>query len=137
MTVRSFNRCWALLWLTAASAIVAVVSIEPMRWSLPARYLLKPLDIYRIGAIDYHMCMRVELSPEEADDFVRRRFDPKDRIVRPVPSDQHLCGATFWPTTFNNETSGYAETQWSNGIIEGSTGAVYERNALYFWSWTQ
>ena len=133
----SFKRRWAFIGLAAILAAVAAVSIEPMRWSLPIRYLYKPFDIYRIGAFDYAMCMRVKLSPEEADDFVRRQFDAKDRIVRPVPIDQGLCPASFWPKTFSHQTRGYTETRWSNGMVEGSTGAVYEQDVLYFWSWTQ
>lgn len=137
MSIRSFKRSWAFIGLATILTTAAALSIEPMRWSLPARYLFKPLDIYRTGAFDYTMCLRVELSPEEADDFLGRQFDTRDLIVRPVPTDQGLCPASFWPTTFRNQTRGYTETRWSNGMIEGSTGAVYERGTLYFWSWTQ
>lgn len=136
MGTRPFKRGWAFVGLAAILTTMAGLSIEPMRWSLPVRYLFKPFDIYRIGVFDYAMCMRVELSPKEADDFVRRWFDAKDLIAHPVPTDQGLCPASFWPKTFRNPTHGYKETRWSNGMIEGSTGAVYEQGALYFWSWT-
>jgi len=120
----------------AAVSIVAVVlSIEPMRWNLPLRYMFKPLEIYRRGAIDYTMCMRVELSRTEADNFIRRRFDPGERIARPVPIDQSLCPAPFWPKDFAKPTLGYEEHRRPNGMVRGSTGAVYDRGFIYFWSW--
>jgi len=109
-----------------------------MRLVLPIRFLVKPLDIYRMGAFDYIMCMRVPLSRSEAASFVERQFEKDEIIRRSVPIEQgRLCPAKFWPGSFSSKTLAYSETRWSNGMVEGSTGAVYENGSLYFWSWTQ
>lgn len=105
-----------------------------MRWQLPYRYLFKPLDIHRTGFGDYTMCIRAELSPEEAKDFVRAMFEPKQRIVLPVPMERTMCPTSFWPNDFSALTMGYVEYHWPDGTVEGSTGAVYENGYIYFWS---
>lgn len=127
-------------WSLAASAVAALaifVTVEPMRWSLPPRLFFKPLDFYRVGAVDYTMCMRVELSIEEARAFIKSKFSPEDRIDRAIPAGQGLCPADFWPSTVEDRTLAYSETRWPNGMVEGSNGAFYKAGHLYFWSWTQ
>lgn len=129
---------WALFLLLSGLLIVAfwvVATLEPMRWRLPIRYLFGPIDIYREGVFDYTMCMRVPLSREEADRFIARQFPPETQVPRPVPVG--VCPAPFWPKSFTTKTRGYAETLWSNGMVEGSTGAVLEGGYLYYWDYTQ
>jgi hypothetical protein len=105
-----------------------------MRWRLPVRYMVGHLDIYRTGFGDFAMCMRVELTSDEARAFVDRSFAPEDRVSRPVPVRETMCPARFWPSTFRSGTRGLKIDHWPNGQIEGSTGAIYEDGFLYFWS---
>jgi hypothetical protein len=124
-------------WLLSVLAVAALGTcslVEPMRWRLPLRFLFDPLDIHRTGSIDYTMCMRAALTPEEADKFVRAMFEPDERAVRPVPMHQTMCPASFWPDTFTANTTAYTVDYWPNGLVEGSSGAVYQKGYLYFWS---
>jgi hypothetical protein len=126
-----------LVWIALAVLglmLTAFLSIEPMRWRLPLRYLFTPLDIHRTGFGDYTMCIRAELSPEEAKDFVRAMFEPKQRIALPVPMERTICPTSFWPNDFSALTMGYVAYHWPDGTVEGSTGAVYENGYIYFWS---
>ena len=115
-------------------AVVMGTAVEPMRWRLPPRYLLKPLDIHRTGLGDFIMCMRLELSPAEAREFVEARFDPQQRIPRTVAMEETHCPADFWPTSFGARTLGYSQQRRDDGAIEGTTGTVYEDGYLYFWA---
>lgn len=127
-------------WIATAAAFLALailLMVEPMRCSLPARYLVKPLDIHRTGSIDFTMCMRAELSPAEAQAFARRHFDQQHRVRREVAMNETMCPAPFWPTRFGALTSGYLQDRWPDGTVEGTTGAVYENGYLYFWSNTR
>lgn len=123
-----------LLPLVSVSALGTCSLVEPMRWQLPLRHMFSPLDIHRTGFGDFTMCMRVALSPEEAEQFVSKQFDPDDRIVRPVPMEQTMCPTAFWPKSFDTETTAYSVEQWPDGMIEGSSGAVNENGYLYFWA---
>ncbi|MCW2392265.1 hypothetical protein [Sphingobium sp. B11D3A] len=134
MTRRSMGILAAIAVLFAGAAFLTV---EPMRWRLPPRFLFSPLEIYREGAFDYSMCMRVKLSPAEANDFINSLFTPHEKIARSVPTDQAICQAPFWPKTFMEQTTAYAEIRVPSGMIDGSSGVLYEHNYLYFWSWSQ
>ncbi len=131
-------RYWPLF--AAALVVLSVVvlaSVEPMRWRLPARYLVKPFDIYREGFFDYLMCMRVELTPDEARDFVAAHFTSEQTDPVDVPRDAMLCPALFWPERFAERTLGFEGKLWDGELITGSlgsSGAVYQDGYLYFWS---
>jgi len=127
---------WLILVALLGGA-AALMAVEPMRWVLPSRFLLKPLEIYRLGAIDFTMCMRVPITQAEAAAFAERQFEKDELLARSVPVDQGLCPAQFWPARFHTKTLAYSETRWRNGMVEGSSGAVYEQEYLYFWAWTQ
>src|SRR5678815_2323761 len=115
-----------LLPVFATGVLGTCSLVEPMRWRLPLRYLFSPLDIHRTGSSDFTMCMRVALAPEEADKFVSSMFEPSDRVVRTVPMDQTMCPAPFWPESFTATTTAYSADYWPNGMVEGSSGAVYQ-----------
>lgn len=115
-------------------AIAACVTVEPIRWRLPSRYLFKQLDIHRTGFGDYTMCLRAEMTPSEAQAFVNRSFAPEDHVAGPVPMSQTMCPAEFWPRSFRSQTMGLKIYYRPSGMIEGSRGAVYDRGHLYFWS---
>lgn len=137
MDARKFDvgRVWER-WLIAAlglAVIAACFFVEPMRWRLPVRYLITPLDIHRTGSLDYTMCMRAALSPEEMENFVSDAFSRADRVARPVSMDETKCPAAFWPRNFAEPTIGYAADYAANPL-EGSRGAVYQNGYLYFWS---
>jgi hypothetical protein len=124
-------------WIATAAVVIAATilsMVEPMRWSLPPRYLFKPLDIHRTGFIDFTMCMRAELSVREARAFAEAHFEPRHRIPREVSMEETNCRAAFWPTSFDALTLGYSQDRWPDGTVEGTTGAVYEKGYLYFWS---
>lgn len=123
-----------LLPVLAVSALGTCSLVEPMRWRLPLRYLFSPLDIHRTGFGDFTMCMRVALSPEEAEKFVSKMFVLDARIARPVPMEQTMCPAAFWPRSFATATTAYSVEHWPGGMIEGSSGAVYQNGYVYFWS---
>lgn len=127
---------WVIL-LAAIGGAAGLCLIEPMRLVLPIRFLFKPLEIYRVGTFDYTMCMRVPLSRAEAASFVERQFRKEEALRRSVPIEQGLCPAKFWPRSFSSSALAYSETRWPNGMVEGSSGAVYEGGNFYFWSWTQ
>lgn len=121
----------------AVAALATCASLDPMRWSLPVRYLFAPFDIHRDGFIDFTMCMRVALSPSEAEAFVSNEFEPKDQIVQPVPMEQAICPAEFWPEAFTTPTMACWIDYFPaprGGHIAGSRGAVYQDGYLYFWS---
>jgi len=111
--------------------------VDPMRWSLPRRYLVQPFDIYREGFFDYLMCMRVELTPVEARDFVAKHFAPEQTVPTAVPRDAKLCPAPFWPERFVEKTLGVdgqlRKAKRKMGS-HGSSGAIYQDGYLYFWS---
>jgi hypothetical protein len=115
-------------------AVAILLTVERMRWSLPARYLFKPLDIHRTGLIDFTMCMRAELSPREARAFTEAHFEPRQRIAREVSIEETLCPAPFWPPSISALTLGYSQDVRPDGIVDGTTGAVYENGYLYFWA---
>ena len=124
-------------WFVVAALISAVATcslVEPMRWRLPPRFLFQHLDIHRTGFMDYTMCMRAELTPSEAADFVAQSFAMEDRVSQPVPMAQTMCPAAFWPSGFESRTLGLKTDYLPSGGIEGSTGAVYENGFLFFWS---
>ncbi len=136
-SAKSLERQRWFRWLVPAALILVLATcswVEPMRWVLPPRYLFKHLDIHRTGFSDYTMCMRAELTPSEAQDFVARFFGPEERVEHPVPMHQTLCPAPFWPNSFRSNTMGLKIEYWPDGWVEGSTGAVYENGFLYFWS---
>jgi len=129
------NRQFRWLLVVALTSGLATCSlVERMRWSLPARYLVKPLDIHRTGLIDFTMCMRAELSPREARAFAEAHFEPRQRIAREVSIEETLCPAPFWPPSFSALTLGYSQDVRPGGIVDGTTGAVYENGYLYFWA---
>lgn len=124
-------------WIAISAVLVALLvgmKVEPMRWSLPSRYLLKPLDIHRTGFTDFTMCMRVELSPAEAREFVEDHFEPKHRIARAVAMEEPHCPADFRRTSVGARTLGYSRQRRDDGSIEGTSGAIYENGYLYFWA---
>jgi hypothetical protein len=132
------QRYWRLLPAGLAVASFATLAlVDPMRWSLPTRYLVQPFDIYREGFFDDLMCMRVELTPEEARDFVAKRFAPEQTAPVAVPGDAKLCPAPFWPERFVEKTLGFdgrvRKGEMRDGGL-GSSGAVYQDGNLYFWS---
>lgn len=140
MEVERPIRLRGVRWLILVAVLVgaaALLAVEPIRWVLPPRFLFKPLDLYRLGAIDFTMCMRVPVTQAEAAAFAEKQFEKDELLARPVPVDQGLCPAKFWPRRFNTKTLAYAETRWPNGMVEGSSGAVYEQGYLYYWAWTQ
>ena len=102
------------------------------------RYLIGPVDIYRDGSIDFKMCMRVAMSPREAEAYANASFTPKDRVAHAVPMEQALCPAAFWPESFTAPTMGHSvdrlESPVAGAMIQGSRGAVYQSGYLYFWS---
>jgi hypothetical protein len=118
----------------AGAAAASFLFIEPMRWNLPLRYLVQPLDIYREGFVDYRMCLRVALSQEETDAFLRKMFETGRGTERVVPQYEMKCPASFWPESFQTATVAYSAEVMDNGSIDGSSGAIYENGILYFWS---
>jgi hypothetical protein len=119
--------------MLAMVMIGATSTVEPMRWRLPLRYMFTPLDIHRSGFIDYTMCMRVALSPGEAERFVSGSFEEADRVARSVPMDKTRCPAAFWPRRFTEPTMAYAADDPSNPL-QGARGAVYQDGYVYLWS---
>jgi hypothetical protein len=132
------QRYWR--WLPAGLLVLSFATlalVDPMRWSLPGRYLVQPFDIYREGFFDYLMCMRVELTPDEARDFVAAHFTTEQTDPVDVPHDAKLCPAPFWPERFVERTLGFDGKLWNGELITGSvgsSGAVYQDDYLYFWS---
>jgi len=108
-----------------------------MRFRLPYRYLIQDFDIQREGFIDFAMCIRVRLTPEEAETFVSTRFSNISRTTRPVLDMEHTrCDAPFWPEGFQTRTLAYEieAKPPSFSYYGGSSGAIYENGYLYFWS---
>lgn len=138
---RTKSRYRQAQWLVAGLGLAALGAcsfVDPIRWGLPMRYLIGPLDIYRDGFIDFKMCMRVAMSPREAEAYVNANFAPKDHVARAVPMEQALCPAAFWPENFAAPTMGHSENrfegQFASGTVQGSSGAAYQNGYLYFWS---
>ena len=125
---------------TLVAALVAIlglgfVSVEPMRWGLPARYLYSTFDIHRSGFKDFQMCMRVSLTEAEAKQFISDRFDKAEQIARKISPEEANCPAQFWPKSFDQPTRGYKQEFESYGAVGYSSGAVYQNGELYFWAW--
>lgn len=129
------------IWLSGAflalALIIVAFNVEPMRFRLPYRYLIQDFDIQRNGFIDFAMCMKVRLTPEEADNFVSRLFSPNSRNAKAgVEMKQTRCDAAFWPERFQSQALAYEVemTPPPASYSEGSSGAVYDDGYLYFWS---
>lgn len=130
-----------LKWIVGASiplaVVIAILSMEPMRFRLPYRYLVKQIDIQRSGFIDFEMCMRVRLTAEEAMSFVSGMFEPVSSTEgTEVDMFETRCEAAFWPTKFDVRAMAY-ESDWSPPPYRwkvGTSGAVYQNGYLYFWS---
>jgi hypothetical protein len=107
-------------------------SIEPIRFRLPVRYWFKSLDVYRSESLngDFAVCVRADLSREEAEEFVTKSFAPEDRVSHTVNMWETHCPASFWPKQFVNRTMAYKAEQQK----QGSRGAVYEDGQFFFWS---
>ena len=131
------GRKWVIVVGAAAlSSMIALLQIDPMRWSLPTRYLFSPLDIYRSGAKDFTMCMKVPLTKVEAREFVRDRFDEDERIPREISVSEARCPAQFWPSDFHQPVLGFRqEIEEPGGYVGYSAGAVFQNGHLYFWAW--
>ncbi|MEE2949674.1 MAG: hypothetical protein VYD57_00205 [Pseudomonadota bacterium] len=140
MASRSFMRS-RKFWLASASFALAgavfALNIEPMRFRLPYRYLVESFDIQRSGMIDFAMCMKVGLTPKEANNFVLGMFGADPVLISPGVDMNHAhCDAAFWPDRFSAPPLAY-EVQTSPAplsYVYGSDGAVYEDGYLYFWS---
>ncbi|HDZ73035.1 MAG TPA: hypothetical protein ENH55_09705 [Aurantimonas coralicida] len=140
MTFRRLSKPQTI-WLTGAflplAAMVAALNIEPMRFRLPYRYLIQDFDIHREGFIDFATCMRVRLTPEEAETFVSKSFSPSSRAAKPILNMKHTrCDAPFWPERFQTRTLAYEieTTPPPFSYLKGSSGAACEDGYLYFWS---
>ena len=126
--------------MIAAIAVLSVAGlsqIDPMRWSLPTRYLYSSFDVYRSGFMDFNMCMSVSLTEAEARRFVSSRFAEHERIHLAVPIEETRCPAQFWPTEFNAKTLGLKQelSPGPGSYVTYSSGAIYQDGNLYYWAW--
>ena len=140
MNIRQLSkRClkWAVGAIISLGVVMTMLFIEPMRLRLPYCYLVQQFDLQRTGFIEFSMCMRVRLPPEEARSFVSRMFEPVSSIEgTEVDMFETQCDAPFWPAQFNVRTMAY-EIDWTyqgHRMKAGTQGTVYQDGYLYFWS---
>ena len=129
------RKWWVAVGSVAVISVIGLVQIDPMRWSLPSRYLFSSFDIYRSGFKDFNMCMKVSLTEAEARKFVHNRFEEGERTPQHFSASDARCPAQFWPDKFNQPTLGHAQELETGGHVGYSSGAVLQGGYLYFWAW--
>lgn len=130
------GRKWLIvIGAVALSSMIGLLQIDPIRWSLPKRYLYSSFDIYRSGSKDFNLCMKVPLTKVEAREFVRDRFDADERISHEMSVTEARCPAQFWPADFHQPVLAFRREMEANGYAGYSSGAVFQDGHLYYWAW--